>query len=212
MQLLPGRAPQDSVGAAPAEPRIPGSGARRGLGGPGRRKRLGPALPAPAPPPPAPHHVWRFLPEPYKEFPSLSPAHTWRFLPGAAGRLPEGWSTASESNPPRRDPAKEGNAGQAGLRSASKQRRLPPLQGQRRSSSPSISSAPFSPLPAHSAPPCWTSFSRSRLQSPTPSHLAIWSFRNIWLLLTTPAFPLMPSSHPCGRTNDPSFPSRSSAC
>lgn len=112
---LRGRESRDGGGAAPAEPRVPGSGTRRGLGGPGRRKRLDPALPAPAPPPPAPHHVWRFLPEPYKEFPSLSPAHTWRFLPGAAGRLPEGWSTASESSPLRRDPDKEGNAGQAGL-------------------------------------------------------------------------------------------------
>lgn len=140
------------------------------------------------------------------EFPSLSPAHTWRFLPGEAGRLPGGWSPASKSSPRRRDPAEEGNARQAVLRGSSRQRRHPPLQGQRRPSSPSISSAPFSPTPAHAAPPCSTSFSCSRLQSPTSSHLAIWSFRNIWLLLATPSFLLMPSSHPCGGANAPSFP------
>lgn len=161
VQLPPGSASRDRVRAAPPPPPTrPGPGAQRGQGGPRRRKCLGPALPAPAPPPASPRHVWRFLPQPYKEFPSLSPAHTWRFLPGAAGRLPAGLSTAPASSPRRRDPAKEGIGGQAGLRSPSGQRRLPPrkVRGARRRHPFHLPH--FSPPPEHAAPHRWTSFSR----------------------------------------------------
>ncbi|KAM7320109.1 hypothetical protein ACRRTK_020552 [Alexandromys fortis] len=55
-----------------------------------------------------------------------APAGSCTIPARALCRLPAGLSKAPASSPRRRDPAKEENGGQAGLRSPSGQRRLPP--------------------------------------------------------------------------------------